>query len=99
MDSEAPAPARTEPTPEPKSAPQPAAETKREPEPAAPASEDRKPEEKTAESAPSVDVGTLNGTGQSSGTDAATDAYVTPRDRKSVEQGRRHRRSGTRSGH
>ena len=82
MDSEAPAPARAEPTPEPKS--EPAAETKSEPEPepAAPASEDRRSEEKEAESAPSVDVGTLNGTGQSSGTDAATEAYVTPLVRK-----------------
>ncbi|WP_017609760.1 2-oxoglutarate dehydrogenase, E2 component, dihydrolipoamide succinyltransferase, partial [Nocardiopsis xinjiangensis] len=80
MDSEAPAPARAEPTPEPKS--EPAAETKSEPEPAAPAPEDRKSEEKETESAPSVDVGTLSGTGQSSGTDAPTEAYVTPLVRK-----------------
>ncbi|GHD27386.1 dihydrolipoamide acetyltransferase component of pyruvate dehydrogenase complex [Nocardiopsis kunsanensis] len=86
MDSEAPAPARTEPTPGPESKPepQPAAGTESEPESAAPASEEKGAgsEEEKAASTPSVDVGTLDGTGRSTGTDAATEAYVTPLVRK-----------------
>ncbi|MBE2999044.1 2-oxoglutarate dehydrogenase, E2 component, dihydrolipoamide succinyltransferase [Nocardiopsis sp. HNM0947] len=74
MDSEAPAPARTEPTPEPKTE-----EPKEEPKEPAPAPAS---EEKKDGSGPSVDVETLSGTGQSSGTDAVGEAYVTPLVRK-----------------
>ncbi|WP_456238159.1 2-oxoglutarate dehydrogenase, E2 component, dihydrolipoamide succinyltransferase [Nocardiopsis codii] len=71
--SEAPAPAKAEPTPVPKSEP----EAKPEPE-AAPAPEPSA----RAEDGPSVDIETLSGTGRASGTDAVTEAYVTPLVRK-----------------
>ncbi|MFE6451478.1 2-oxoglutarate dehydrogenase, E2 component, dihydrolipoamide succinyltransferase [Nocardiopsis dassonvillei] len=80
--SEGAAPAEAEPKAEPKSEPEPAKaepaapapKTEAEPEPAA----DR---DKDGES-PSVDIGTLSGTGRASGTDAGTEAYVTPLVRK-----------------
>ncbi|MBR8744411.1 2-oxoglutarate dehydrogenase, E2 component, dihydrolipoamide succinyltransferase [Nocardiopsis sp. MG754419] len=66
--SSAPA-APAEPEPEPASAPAPAA-----PAPAA--------QEQDSEGGPSVDIETLSGTGRASGTDAVTEAYVTPLVRK-----------------
>ncbi|MFF8765709.1 2-oxoglutarate dehydrogenase, E2 component, dihydrolipoamide succinyltransferase [Nocardiopsis dassonvillei] len=80
--SEGAAPAEAEPKAEPASEPEPAKaepaapapKTETEPEPAA----DR---DKDGES-PSVDIGTLSGTGRASGTDAGTEAYVTPLVRK-----------------
>ncbi|WP_159941103.1 MULTISPECIES: 2-oxoglutarate dehydrogenase, E2 component, dihydrolipoamide succinyltransferase [unclassified Nocardiopsis] len=79
--SEAPAPPSAEPSPEPAAEepqpePEPAAEEPQpEPEPA-PAADQRE------EEGPSVDIGTLSGTGRASGTDAGTEAYVTPLVRK-----------------
>ncbi|WP_082166620.1 2-oxoglutarate dehydrogenase, E2 component, dihydrolipoamide succinyltransferase [Nocardiopsis sp. RV163] len=74
--SEGAAPAQAEPEAEPK--PEPA-------EPAAPAPESEAgpaaDRDKDGES-PSVDIGTLSGTGRASGTDAGTEAYVTPLVRK-----------------
>ncbi|MFE1401536.1 2-oxoglutarate dehydrogenase, E2 component, dihydrolipoamide succinyltransferase [Nocardiopsis dassonvillei] len=80
--SEGAAPAEAEPKAEPVSEPEPAEagpaapapKAEAEPEPAA----DR---DKDGES-PSVDIGTLSGTGRASGTDAGTEAYVTPLVRK-----------------
>ncbi|WP_444963132.1 2-oxoglutarate dehydrogenase, E2 component, dihydrolipoamide succinyltransferase [Nocardiopsis sp. M1B1] len=78
--SEGAAPAEAEPKAEPKpepakpAAPAPEPEAEAEAEPAA----DR---DKDGES-PSVDIGTLSGTGRASGTDAGTEAYVTPLVRK-----------------
>ncbi|MEU5855719.1 2-oxoglutarate dehydrogenase, E2 component, dihydrolipoamide succinyltransferase [Nocardiopsis sp. LDBS0036] len=80
--SEGAAPAEAEPKAEPVSEPEPA-----EAEPAAPAPKaEAEPEpaadrDKDGES-PSVDIGTLSGTGRASGTDAGTEAYVTPLVRK-----------------
>ncbi|SIO84311.1 2-oxoglutarate dehydrogenase, E2 component, dihydrolipoamide succinyltransferase [Nocardiopsis sp. JB363] len=72
--------AETKPEPEPASAPAPA-----EPEPSAPA-----PAAQEQESAggPSVDIETLSGTGRASGTDAVTEAYVTPLVRKLASEHR-----------
>ena len=87
VDSEAAAPAQVEPTPQPKKTPEPAPEPEKKPE----AEQDtkgepeKKPEPRAASAsggAPSVDVETLSGTGESSGTDAATETYVTPLVRK-----------------
>jgi 2-oxoglutarate dehydrogenase E2 component (dihydrolipoamide succinyltransferase) len=77
--SEGAAPAEAEPKAEPASEPEPAKaepapEPEAEPEPAA-------GRDKDGES-PSVDIGTLSGTGRASGTDAGTEAYVTPLVRK-----------------
>ncbi|MCP3016822.1 2-oxoglutarate dehydrogenase, E2 component, dihydrolipoamide succinyltransferase [Nocardiopsis dassonvillei] len=80
--SEGAAPAEAEPKAEPVSEPEPAKA-----EPAEPAPEpEAEPEpaagrDKDGES-PSVDIGTLSGTGRASGTDAGTEAYVTPLVRK-----------------
>jgi 2-oxoglutarate dehydrogenase E2 component (dihydrolipoamide succinyltransferase) len=82
--SEGAAPAEAEPKAEPVSEPEPAKA-----EPAAPAPEpEAEPEpepaagrDKDGES-PSVDIGTLSGTGRASGTDAGAEAYVTPLVRK-----------------
>ncbi|MEU1898693.1 2-oxoglutarate dehydrogenase, E2 component, dihydrolipoamide succinyltransferase [Nocardiopsis dassonvillei] len=82
--SEGAAPAEAEPKAEPTSEPEPA-----EAEPATPAPKtEAEPEpepatdrDKDGES-PSVDIGTLSGTGRASGTDAGTEAYVTPLVRK-----------------
>ena len=84
--SEAPsapaAPAEPEPEPEPESKPEPAPAK---PEPSAPA-----PAAQEQESAggPSVDIETLSGTGRASGTDAVTEAYVTPLVRKLASEHR-----------
>ncbi|MEE2054163.1 2-oxoglutarate dehydrogenase, E2 component, dihydrolipoamide succinyltransferase [Nocardiopsis umidischolae] len=88
--SEAPAPAQAEPTPEPKAAAKP------EPEPAPEPKADAKPEAEPAPAAradsaddgPSVDIETLSGTGRASGTDAVTEAYVTPLVRKLASEHR-----------
>ncbi|MBB6172577.1 2-oxoglutarate dehydrogenase E2 component (dihydrolipoamide succinyltransferase) [Nocardiopsis mwathae] len=77
-----------EPAPEPESAPVPAA-------PAAPAAEapaapaaPAAPRASREDATPPVDVETISGTGQVSGTDAVTEAYVTPLVRKlAAEQG------------
>jgi 2-oxoglutarate dehydrogenase E2 component (dihydrolipoamide succinyltransferase) len=82
--SEGAAPAEAEPKAEPVSEPEPEPAKA---EPAAPAPEaEAEPEpaagrDKDGES-PSVDIGTLSGTGRASGTDAGTEAYVTPLVRK-----------------
>jgi pyruvate dehydrogenase E2 component (dihydrolipoamide acetyltransferase) len=82
--SEGAAPAEAEPKAEPASEPEPEPAKA---EPAAPAPEpEAEPEpaagrDKDGES-PSVDIGTLSGTGRASGTDAGTEAYVTPLVRK-----------------
>ncbi|MEV6822002.1 2-oxoglutarate dehydrogenase, E2 component, dihydrolipoamide succinyltransferase [Nocardiopsis dassonvillei] len=74
--SEGAAPAEAEPKTEPK--PEPAKPAAPAPEPEAEPAADR---DKDGES-PSVDIGTLSGTGRASGTDAGTEAYVTPLVRK-----------------
>ncbi|MFC9090732.1 2-oxoglutarate dehydrogenase, E2 component, dihydrolipoamide succinyltransferase [Nocardiopsis dassonvillei] len=81
--SEGAAPAEAEPKAEPAPEPEPAkaekpAETAPEPEAEPAPAADR---DKDGES-PSVDIGTLSGTGRASGTDAGTEAYVTPLVRK-----------------
>ncbi|WP_232532546.1 2-oxoglutarate dehydrogenase, E2 component, dihydrolipoamide succinyltransferase [Nocardiopsis dassonvillei] len=80
--SEGAAPAEAEPKAEPASEPEPA-----EAEPAAPAPKTEAEPEPAADrdkdgESPSVDIGTLSGTGRASGTDAGTEAYVTPLVRK-----------------
>ncbi|MFI6577304.1 2-oxoglutarate dehydrogenase, E2 component, dihydrolipoamide succinyltransferase [Nocardiopsis sp. NPDC050513] len=70
---EAPAP-EAEPAPKPAPAPEPKAA---EPEAPAPAARARRTDE-----VPTVDIETLSGTGRASGTDAVTEAYVTPLVRK-----------------
>ncbi|WP_083926774.1 2-oxoglutarate dehydrogenase, E2 component, dihydrolipoamide succinyltransferase [Nocardiopsis valliformis] len=62
---------------------QPEAEAKSEPEPAPAAQSAPAPAAREQDAgAPSVDIETLSGTGQASGTDAVTEAYVTPLVRK-----------------
>ncbi|MFJ9556491.1 2-oxoglutarate dehydrogenase, E2 component, dihydrolipoamide succinyltransferase [Nocardiopsis sp. NPDC101807] len=82
--SEAPAPPQAEPTPEPKADAKPKAapapEPKAEPAPAARAD--------SSDDGPSVDIETLSGTGRASGTDAVTEAYVTPLVRKLASEHR-----------
>ncbi|WP_460777514.1 2-oxoglutarate dehydrogenase, E2 component, dihydrolipoamide succinyltransferase, partial [Nocardiopsis nanhaiensis] len=71
--------------PEPKSEPEPEAkpEPKSEPEPAPAAQSAPAPAAREQDAgSPSVDVETLSGTGQASGTDAVSEAYVTPLVRK-----------------
>ncbi len=77
--------ARPEPEPAPEPAPRPEPEPRTAPAAAAPAPEQAPAPEPPAEQRPSrddrtppVDVETLSGAGRSSGTDAVTEAYVTP---------------------
>ncbi len=74
-----PEPAQPEPAPQAAPAPQPAAE--QQPQPPAPQAR-RTREEET----PTVDLGTLSGTGRLSGTDATSEGYVTPLVRKLAAQ-------------
>ncbi|WP_412759454.1 2-oxoglutarate dehydrogenase, E2 component, dihydrolipoamide succinyltransferase [Nocardiopsis rhodophaea] len=82
--------AQPEPTAEPERAPEPAPAPEPEPAPApapAPAAapapaEPAAPRASREEATPPVDVETISGTGQASGTDAVTEAYVTPLVRK-----------------
>ncbi|WP_017590863.1 2-oxoglutarate dehydrogenase, E2 component, dihydrolipoamide succinyltransferase [Nocardiopsis ganjiahuensis] len=87
------APAEPEPKPEPKSEPA----AKAEPEPAAKSEPESAPTARSAPApaareqdagSPSVDIETLSGTGQASGTDAMAEGYVTPLVRKLANEHR-----------
>ncbi|MUL40977.1 2-oxoglutarate dehydrogenase, E2 component, dihydrolipoamide succinyltransferase [Streptomonospora sp. PA3] len=85
----APEPApEPEPEPAPEPAPQPAAESSPQPEPqrSAPSEPAAAPRPSREDVTPPVDVETLSGTGRSAGTDAVTEAYVTPLVRKLAAQ-------------
>src|SRR5690625_458376 len=86
-ESTAPQAEEPEPEPEPEPAPQPpAAAPRQEPQQAAPASSPAEPRASREDATPPVDVETLSGTGRSAGTDAVTEAYVTPLVRKLAAQ-------------